>query len=163
MNRYFILNNKEKETARGRVILQGFHDPDSTIDEAGSKLKPDHAFTAHLGSKMSLKDIDRNLRRRGWLMHQSSFSSSFDQEAKHYWSMTKIVDSRGKNVTMRSALNIDPEGTLSSSFISEEPGGTFTAPPPVPEGYSLCSTIHTSEPQVRIDDPWGWAFDKPKK
>jgi len=84
------------------------------LDDVGSKLKPYHAVTAHLSSKIRLNELNKNLRRKGWLMHQTSSSLLFDSEARHYWSMTKIADSKGKNVAMRSALNADPEGILSS-------------------------------------------------
>lgn len=151
--------NMKLEAARSGVILYGFGDPNISLDDdIGSKLKADHAVTAHLTSKISLKELNQNLRSKGWLMHKTSFSPEFDGDEKRYWSLTKIADSKAKNVTMRSALNTDPEGNLTSPFTS---GGTFTAPPEVPKGCVPCSTIHTSLPQVRIDNEWGWAFDTP--
>ena len=163
MNKDFIRNNSTRDTARGRVILRGFGDANVSLDDVGSKLKPDHAMTAHLNEKISLNNFNMTMKRKGWSMHQISFSSLFNPETKHYWSMTKISDGKGKNVTMGTALNVDPEGTLNSIFMSEEEKANMTAPPPIPKGCVPCSIIHTSAPQVRIDDQWGWAFDTPKK
>ena len=126
-----------------------------SLDDVGSKLKPHHAVTAHLSSKIRLNELNKNLRRKGLSMHQSSFSSLFNPEAEHHWTMTKIVDGTGKNVTMRTALNMDPIGTLNSIFMSDEERATLITPPPIPEGCVPCSIIHTSTPQVRIDDQWG--------
>jgi hypothetical protein len=53
MNKDFIRNNRKTETARAKVILWGFGDANVSLDDVGSKLKPDHAVTAHLSSKIS--------------------------------------------------------------------------------------------------------------
>jgi hypothetical protein len=94
-------------------------------------------------------------------MHQTPFSPAFNSEAKNHWSMTKLSDTNGKVVTMRSAINADPEGILSTPFTSDEERATFIAPPALPKGFQPCSIIHSSVPQVRIDNEWGWAFDTP--
>jgi hypothetical protein len=73
MNKDFIRNNRKTETARAKVILWGFGDANVSLDDVGSKLKPDHAVTAYLSSKISLNELNKNLRRKGWLMHQSNF------------------------------------------------------------------------------------------
>ncbi len=163
MNKDFIRNNRKTYTARGKVILWGFGDVNVSLDDVGSKLKPNTAVTAHLSKKISLAELDKKLKDKGWMMHQTPFSPEFNSEAKHHWSMTKVSDSKGKVVTMRSALNADPEGTLGIPFTSDEERATFIAPPSVPKGCVPCSTIHTSVPQVRIDNEWGWAFDTPPK
>jgi hypothetical protein len=163
MNKDFIRNNRKTETARAKVILWGFGDANVSLDDVGSKLKPDHAVTAYLSSKISLNELNKNLRRKGWLMHQSNFLAKLNKKEKLFWSLTKISDSRGKNATMRSALNADPEGTLSTPFTSDEERATFIAPPALPKGFQPCSIIHSSVPQVRIGNEWGWAFDTPPK
>ena len=145
-------------TTRSRIILKAFDDPNISLDDFGSKLKPNHAVTSHLTEKISLKALSGRMRGKGWVMHNSSFSPEFDGNEKYFWSLTKIADSKAKSVTMRSALNADPEGTL-SNFVTSEDWGTFTAPPEVPKGWAPCSIIHTSVPQVRTDDEWAWAFD----
>ena len=161
MNKDFIRNNRKTDTVRAKVILWGFGDANVSLDAVGSKLKPDHAVTAHIIKEMSLNTLHSKLKNKGWFMHQTSFSPKFDKTTDHFWSMTKISDSKGKVVTMRSALNADPENTLSTAFTSDEERATFVAPPPVPAGFQPCSIIHTSVPPVRIDNEWGWAFDSP--
>ena len=152
----------KRNATRCRVILYAFDDPNNSLDDFGSKLKPNHALTSHLSSKISLKTLSQKMRIKGWVMHTTSFSPEFDENENYYWSLTKIADSKAKNMTMRSALNADPEGTI-GTFVTSEDWGTFTAPPEIPQGCVPCSIIHTSAPQVRIDDQWGWAFDTPPK
>jgi hypothetical protein len=108
MNINSIVNNSKMSTFRAKIILWGFGDPNASLDDVGSKIKPNHAVTAHLTEKISLKELDTKLKNKGWSMHQTSFSPSFNSEAKHHWSMTKILDDKGKVVTMRSAINADP-------------------------------------------------------
>ena len=63
MNKDFIRNNRKTDTARAKVILWGFGDANVSLDAVGSKLKPNHAVTAHLSSKISLNELNQNLRR----------------------------------------------------------------------------------------------------
>ena len=78
MNKNFIRNNRKTDTARGKVILYGFGEPNVSLDDVGSKLKPYHTVTAHLTEKISLSKLDAKLKNKGWLMHQTSFPTVFN-------------------------------------------------------------------------------------
>ena len=118
---------------------------------------------------MSLKQLYTDLKLNGWHMNKFRFYTKLDHEKQRFWPLTKITGPKGSGVTMRSALNTDPttisgvpNTTFRSSFDLEQ-GGTFPAPPPLPEGFVECSTLHSSSPPVDIDEDWVWAFDSPPK
>ena len=160
-------NNTKLQVTRCRVILSGFLDTDTSLNNKGlQKLKSNHAVISNLGARMSLKQLLTDLRLNSWIMNKSSFFAELGHEKQRFWSLTKITGPEGSGVTMRSALNTDP------TTISGVPNTTFRfsfdlengpASPLLPKGSAWCSTIDTSNPPVPIDEEWAWAFDSPRK